>query len=329
MTTRYMHRALILTIVLGVAGCKGSDYAPMAAKQADTSAAGSPAATSGGAESNGMVEYAKRMAAVPASGGKPQSGEDVKPEQSNAKTFAIMADSQPDRYLIKDATVTVEADDVRKATNLLVESVQAAKGYVSDVHEQTDGLGGLSATMQVRVPYTVFDRSMQQLASLGKILDKQVTAQDVTEEFVDTQAKVRNLKRTESRLLDHLTRTGRLSDTLLIEKELNRVREEVEQLEGRVRFLSHRIAFSTITLTIKEKARVQALVPPTSYSAAKESSDAIRSLVEFGRGLLSMLIWVGVWIPVWGPLAFVALLILRSLYRKYRAEQKLRHAGSH
>jgi len=304
---RYSRISLLLAGILGVAGCAKYDDAASKEMAYNRSAGGSSVGASAPMESQ------KRQTG--------QEGQPEQPEHSNAKTFAMMADSQPDRYLIKNATITVEADDVRKATTTLVESVQAVKGYVSDGHEQADGLGGLTATMQVRVPYTVFDRSMQQLASLGKILEKQVTAQDVTEEFVDTQAKVRNLKRTEVRLLDHLTRTGKLSDTLLIEKELNRVREEVEQLEGRVRFLSHRIAFSTITLTIKEKAKVQALVPPTSYSAAKESSDAIRSLVEFGRGLLSLLIWVGVWIPVWGPMAFVAFLILRVPYRRYKAGQ--------
>ena len=256
-----------------------------------------------------------------ATGGAAPTADTPKPADSAAQTFAAMADSQPDRYLIKNATISVEADDVRKATTALIQAVQAAKGYVSDMHEQSDGIGGLTATMSVRVPYTVFDRSMQQLSDLGKVLEKQVTAQDVTEEFVDTQAKVRNLKRTELRLLDHLTRTGKLTDTLLVEKELNRVREEVEQLEGRVRFLSHRISFSTISVTLKEKAKVQALVPAESYSPAKEGSDAVRSLVEFGRGILSMLIWVVVWTPVWVPLAVVAFLLIRALVRKYRADQ--------
>ena len=76
---------------------------------------------------------------------------------------------------------------------------------------------------------------MQQVEGLGKILDKQVNTEDVTEEFVDSSARVRNLKSAELRLLDHLTKTGKLSDTLLIEKELTRVRQEVEQIEGRLK----------------------------------------------------------------------------------------------
>ncbi len=303
-----------------LSGC-GKD-SPLASKIEYQRTAGSQA-VSAPMESNKAVG---RTGAMSKSAGeaKPDASGPAQTPETDMTTFAAMADSQPDRYLIKNATMSVETVDVRKATTALVQAVQAAKGYVSDMHEQADGIGGLTATMQVRVPYTVFDSSMQQLSDLGKVLEKQVTAQDVTEEFVDTQAKVRNLKRTEIRLLDHLGRTGKLSDTLLIEKELNRVRETVEQLEGRVRFLSHRIAFSTISVTLKDKAKVQALVPAESYSAAKESSDAIRSLVEFGRGLLSMAIWVAVWTPVWVPLAYVAFLILRALNRRLKVEQASR-----
>jgi hypothetical protein len=328
------HRALMATVAAFtfaalLSGCER----PYMEKAEDRSAGGgsvasnasvppqSPSAASGGMGGPAAVSSPEQQ--KKAAGYVPPEGAGGG-ETANKATFAAMADSQPDRYLIKNATLTVEADDVRKATTALVQAVQAAKGYVSDMHEQSDGIGGLTATMQVRVPYTIFDSSMQQLSALGKVLEKQVTAQDVTEEFVDTQAKVRNLKRTELRLLDHLGRTGRLSDTLLVEKELNRVREEVEQLEGRVRFLSHRIAFSTISVTLKEKARIQALVPAESYSAAKEGSDALRSLVEFGRSVLTLLIWVGIWVPVWLPIAAVCYWMVRALLRKQRDEQAAR-----
>src|SRR6185503_15131936 len=149
------------------------------------------------------------------------------------------------------------------------------------------------------------------LESLGKVLERQVTAEDVTEEFVDSQARLRNLKRTEARLLEHLGRTGKLSDTLLVEKELARVRQEAEQLEGRLRFLSHRIAFSTITVTLREAAREQALVPPEHYSGGKVASDATRNLVEFGQNLLSIAIWIGVWAIVWVPIVLLFWYALR------------------
>jgi hypothetical protein len=239
-------------------------------------------------------------------------------EASKTKAPAIGADAaeSTDRYLIRNAILTIEAEDVRGATDRLIFAVRAAKGYVGNLQESVDGLGARSVSMEVRVPSSGFDRSMQELTALGKVLDKQVTAEDVTEEFVDTQSVLRNLKRTEGRLLEHLSKTGKLSDTLLIEKELTRVRQEIERNEGRMRFLSHRVAFSTINVTLRETARKQALVPPESFSTGQQVSDASRSLVEFLRGLWTMVIWVGIWAVVWLPIAVVLILWVRRERRK-------------
>jgi hypothetical protein len=156
---------------------------------------------------------------------------------------------------------------------------------------------------------------MLELQSLGKVLERQVTAEDVTEEFVDSQARLRNLKKTEERLVAHLSRTGKLSDTLLVEKELTRVRQEIEQIEGRLRFLSHRIAFSTITLTLSEAARSLAMTPPEHYSTGKITSDAVRSLVGFAQEVWSTVIWLAVWAVVWLPIFAILWLGFRRVKR--------------
>lgn len=230
---------------------------------------------------------------------------------AKAPTFSALAESRPDRHLIKNATLTLEARDVRQAAAQLVAATQTARGYVADTKESADELGRRTVTLQVRVPFDRFDRSVQQIEALGKIVEKQVSAEDVTEEFVDSEAKLRNLKRTELRLIAHLDRTARLSDILLVEKELNRVRGEIEQIEGRLRFLSHRVAFSTLTVTLSEAPRPQAITPPDSYSAGQQLTAAVRSLVSFGRVLWTLAIWLAVWALVWVPLALAGWLAYR------------------
>ena len=222
-----------------------------------------------------------------------------------------LTEAQPDRYLIKNATVRIEALDARKVAEQMIAFARGAHGYVSDSHETVDGLGTRSITLQVRVPASQFDVSMQQMETLGKILDKQVNTEDVTEEFVDSSARLRNLKSAELRLLDHLTKTGKLSDTLLIEKELTRVRQEVEQIEGRLKFLAHRVAYSTFNMTIQETPRPQTIVPPQTFSSGKVASDAARSVVEFGQSLWSAVIWLGIWGIFWLPIALLARVLLR------------------
>ena len=104
------------------------------------------------------------------------------------------------------------------------------------------------------------------------------------------------------RLLGHLSRSAKLADTLAVERELSRVRMEIERLEGRMRYLQHRIAYCTLDITLRPVARTQPLVPPQSFSSGKVASDAVRSLVGFAQRLWSLVIWLAVWAVVWLPL---------------------------
>jgi hypothetical protein len=262
-----------------------------------------------------------RVAGYP--GGPPGSPASEKAEPASdeptegtakAATFTQLAEGQPDRYLIRNGTLSLEVKDARSAAAALVAGVRAMRGYVASSHETADGLGRRSVEMEVRVPAGRFERSLREVEALGKVLDRQITAEDVTEEFVDSQAKLRNLNRTEARLLEHLNRTGRLSDTLLVEKELSRVRGEIEQLEGRLRFLAHRVAYSTLTVTLSEAPRPQAIAPVETYSSGKEMADAVRSLVAFARVVWTGMIWLGVWAVVWLPLALAGC----GVYRRQR-----------
>jgi hypothetical protein len=227
----------------------------------------------------------------------------------------------PDRYLIRNAILDVEVKDARDAHAKLLTDVKGARGYLSNLQETVDPLGSRTVTLQVRVPANRFDGSMEALARLGRVMHKEVTAEDVTEEYVDTESTLRNMNRTESRLLEHLSKTGRLSDTLLVEKELTRVRQEIEQREGRLRFLSHRVQFSTVDVTLREAAKMQPAVPPASYSTGKEASDATRSLVGFLRSVWTTLIWIGIWAVVWAPLALAAIFGGRRLWRNWLASR--------
>jgi hypothetical protein len=229
--------------------------------------------------------------------------------------LASFEQAQPDRYLIRNASLTLEVKDARKTAADLTKAVQTARGYLSDMQESVDALGVRSITVQVRIPAKRFDGAMNNIEALGKVMDRHVGTEDVTEEFVDSQSHLRNLKRTEERLLTHLARTGKLSDTLLVERELTRVRQEVEQLEGRIRYLANRLAYSTIGVTLQEAPKATSPVPTKSFSSGQIASEASRSLVGFLQSIWSLAIWLAVWSPVWIPLGFLTWFGFRALRR--------------
>jgi len=109
------------------------------------------------------------------------------------------------------------------------------------------------ATFEIKIPATKYDEAVGALSRIGKVETVSSSAQDVGEEFMDVTARVTNARRLEERLLSLLTnRTGKLDEVLRVERELARVREEIERYEGRLRYLSARVAMSTLTITVHE-----------------------------------------------------------------------------
>lgn len=232
--------------------------------------------------------------------------------------LGVLANSpEANRYLIKNASLTIEVEDARESLQRLIAAVEGSGGYMGNLQENANALGRRSVTVQFRVPADQFDNALQGIEPLGKILNKNISTQDVTQEYVDTDSRTRNLKRTEERLLDHLNKSARLEDTLKLEQELTRVREEIEKLEGRLRFLSNRVRFSTVQVVLQEAPKAEPIVPAATFSTAKIATEAVRSLVDFGQRLWSKAIWVGVWSPVWLLLLAAAWLAFR-LYRRHQ-----------
>jgi Domain of unknown function (DUF4349) len=184
---------------------------------------------------------------------------------------ASMADSasepapdptSPSPMIIRTGEASIEVDTVDHAVGRVRELARSVGGYVANSSAQTGADNVKSATVQLKVPVEQFDQVLTRLTSLGKVESVNVTAQDVGEEYVDVEARVANSRRLEERLIALLaTRTGKLKDVLDVEQELARVRGDIEQAEGRMRFLRAHAAFSTLDVTVHEHAAVLADAP--------------------------------------------------------------------
>jgi hypothetical protein len=299
-------RVLALSALIALAsGCAAKQFRDSSlAEMQDAAGSAGVSASAPAAAMEGRAAVAEKLA--------PDAEAPARTPGASA-TLASFERAEQDRYLIRNATVTLEVGDVGNVLESINAMVSAGRGYSSETHETIDGLGVRSVTLTVRIPAEKFDAGMNALAGWGRVIDRQVTSEDVTEEFVDSTSRLRNLKRTEERLLEHLKKTGKLSDTLLVEKELNRIRQEIEQLEGRLRFLKHRVVFCTITITLRETARPRSTDPVASFSAKGEMNNALRELIGFGRAAVATIIWWGVWSVVWVPTAVVVVLLLRRM----------------
>ncbi len=157
-----------------------------------------------------------------------------------------------ERQVIRTADLQVEVSELEDASRALVRIAESSGGFVA---ESTTSLEeGRFGTFVLRVPAPRFSQVLDRIEALGKVTGRRVSGQDVTEEFVDLQSRIRNLEAHERRLLALMERASRVADLLAIERELSRVRNEIETLTGRLRFLENRVELATIQVALREKA---------------------------------------------------------------------------
>ena len=209
--------------------------------------------------------------------------------------------------IIRTGHASLEVDSLESAIAQVRRLAERVGGYVANSSTQTGRDQVRSATLELKIPAARFDEAAGGLDSIGKVEAVNVSAEDVGEEFVDLTARVTNARRLEERLITLLaTRTGKLEDVLAVERELARVREEIERYDGRLRFLRTRVAVSTLSVTVHEPAPIVGGSP-----GANPILDAVRAawrnFVHFIAALIASL---GVLIPV-AVLAVLAWLVIR------------------
>ena len=218
------------------------------------------------------------------------------------------------RLIIRTGQASIEVDSLEASMAQLRRIVQRVGGFVADASVQSGRNQLRSATLELKVPASRFDELTEGLEPLGRLQFVNVGAEDVSEEFVDLTARAANGRRLEDRLLELLrTRTGKLQDVLSVERELARVREEIERMEGRLRFLKTSAQLSTLSVNLYEPPPIVASHPGRNV-IGEAFKTAWRNFVGVMAGAIASLGFV---VPVvilgWGAL------ILAKRYRRRTA----------
>lgn len=212
--------------------------------------------------------------------------------------------------VIRNGQASIEVDKLDPAIVRVRQLAVQLGGYIANSsvvggHDQVK-----SATLELKIPAQRFDQAVNGLGTLGKVESVNSTAEDVGEEYVDITARVNNAHRLEDRLIALLAaRTGKLQDVLSVERELARVREEIERYEGRLRYLKTRAAVSTLAITVHEPVPILGRSPGENPIAVA-IRQAWRNFVGFIAACIASL---GVVIPL-GALALAGWFG----YRKFR-----------
>ena len=278
----------------GSDGAIGRDMAEKRAAEAEAPMVEQEAALSAGGAATGTTSYSN-------DGGGGGSGSDVYSGASNRST------GLPDLGLsiIKTATVALEVkdDELQETIRSATTTAEKYGGFVvsTGVIDDKDNPSG---SVVVRVPATRFGDALADLESLGKVDSESVSGQDVTQEFIDLQARLRNYVAQETVLLKLMERAASVTDTIRVQNELQRVQLEVERLRGRITYLEDQTAMSTIELRVFEGNL--ATEPPGEFEKAWER--AKDGLIAVVAGLISSL---GVVVPLALLAALVVFVVTR------------------
>jgi Domain of unknown function (DUF4349) len=158
------------------------------------------------------------------------------------------------RQIIYRATIWLRVKSFAEADRRITDLVKGAGGFIAQFHEERPQGLQRGGRWTVRVPVSQFDGFLDGVVQLGVADHRDVQSQDTTEEFVDLGSRLKNKQALEARLLELVAKRGdAIKDVLALEAELSRVREEIERLEGRLRFLSDRVALTTVEIVAYER----------------------------------------------------------------------------
>jgi hypothetical protein len=158
------------------------------------------------------------------------------------------------RKLIRNATVELEIVSFDNAVQKITVIANEEHGYVATTDSEKQANGKLRGQVVVKVLPENLDRLLQKIRSLGELRNQTLGTEDVTKAYFDTDARLKNAHVMEQRLIEMLkTKTGKVSDLLQVEKELGRVREDIEKMQGELKYWDSQVQFATVTMSLAEK----------------------------------------------------------------------------
>jgi hypothetical protein len=232
------------------------------AKRADLGgiAAAKPAAPSSVTASTDQLK-----SAAPPPAAEPKSKEDAPAEATATEdVLSILqkrnSDVAPEqtpstnRKLIRNANLDLEIISFEEAVQKITAFVSEERGYIATSSSEKQANGKLRGEVVIKVLPENLDRFLQKIRGLGELKNQTLGTEDVSKAYFDTDSRLKNAHVMEQRLIDMLkTKTGKVADLLAVEKELGRVREEIEKMQGELKYWDSQVQFATVTIALAEK----------------------------------------------------------------------------
>ena len=321
--------SLVIVAMLLLAACGAA--APAATEAPPVYEAPATEAPAAGFASDGVAEPGAPMEKLPEG-----AAQELQPMPTSA-AFEIADQSgdltvieRSNRMIVKNADIRLMVKDTDSAIDRATQIVGDAGGYIVSSrvwYQDYYGNNLKYATITIGIPVDEFERALVRLRDLAvQVVDENASGDDVTEQYVDLQSQLVNLEATRARIQEFLKDAKTIDEALRINQELANIEAQIEQIKGRMNYLSDRSAYSTITINLEPEFPVLTPTPtatplptatPIPWNPGKTFGEAKNTVTVVYQGIANFLIWLGVVIlPIILPPALILWALWKLLNRK-------------
>jgi len=240
-------------------------------------------------------------------------------EQAEVVSEDESMDSVSDQKVIKNGNLSLKVGSADWAAGEISNIAREKGGQVFSTNFNESTKGQRSGYMTIKVPVEKFEETLANIKKIAtQVLRESSNAQDVTEQYADLQAQLKNKRAEEESFSKILNTAGKIDDILAVTKELSRVRGEIERLEGKIKYMDSQTDMSTITINLSEDAEVTPISDDwRPWEVVKQSAKELISNIQgFADGIIRFII---VGIPALIPFAILVLIFVwvgRKFFRK-------------
>lgn len=304
-----VHLSSLLTFVILFASCSASRESEVAG----IAAPGSAASASREQNDDSRLTAGSKpvVAQATVADAEPAQYRLTEPQLSEPITTA-----PTEHKVIQNGEFTIETKTPTEDQNKIAALATSLSGFVvTSEYQQSASQTNSTVSLIIRVPAANFQKATDALLQIGtRVLHKKITGQDVTAEFVDLEARLRAKKALEAQYFEIMKRASKISDVLEVQQKLTEVRTEIEQAEGRRRYLENQSALSTINISLQTPAPLVAATQTGFWASIKNSfGDGVDVAVAIVLGIIHFVI---VLLPIVVLLLLPAGLIARFLWKR-------------
>jgi hypothetical protein len=247
------------------------------------------------------------------------------PAQPSTETAKAHSTTPPGPMIVRTASLSLITKDFEKSRAAMEDTLKRHGGYIGQLTVSAPGESGRTLTATLRVPSGQLDAALAELKKLGRVAAEVQNGEEVTQQYVDLEARLTNAKNSEQRLTDILrNRTGKLADVLEVEQAIEEVRGNIEQMEAERKNLAKQVDFATLNTTLTEEYEDHLhAVPESTFTRIWNAAvDGYKTVSESVLNVVLFLFSYGPVLLLWGAVLFFP---LRAVWRRLR--KKMTPAG--